>query len=99
MTVTYENNTLTVYLTGEVDHHSARAMRERADTELVKRRPDTLVLDFSGVSFMDSSGVGLVMGRYKTAAALGCGVQVRGLRPRDRRIMELSGLKKLVSFQ
>ena len=99
MTVTYENNTLTVYLTGEVDHHSARAMRERADTELVKRRPETLVLDFSGVSFMDSSGVGLVMGRYKTAAALGCGVQVRGLKPRDRRIMEFSGLKKLVSFQ
>lgn len=99
MSITYENNTLTVYLTGEIDHHSARGMRERADTELVKRRPGTLILDFSGVSFMDSSGVGLVMGRYKTAAALGCSVQVRGLRPRDRRIMELSGLKKLVSFQ
>ena len=99
MSITYENNTLTVYLTGEIDHHSARGMRERADTELVKRRPGMLILDFSDVSFMDSSGVGLVMGRYKTAAALGCGVQVRGLKPRDRRIMELSGLKKLVSFQ
>lgn len=99
MDITNENGILTVYLTGEIDHHSARAMRERADTELVKRRPDTLILDFSGVSFMDSSGVGLVMGRYKTAAALGCGVQVRGLKPRDRRIMELSGLKKLVAFQ
>ena len=99
MNIVNENNVMTVYLTGEIDHHTARGIREHTDTMLVKRRPERLVLDFSGVSFMDSSGVGLVMGRYKTAAALNCSTVVRGLRPRDRKIMEMSGLKKLVTFQ
>ena len=99
MKITQENKTMTVYLTGEIDHHSVKRIRERADTELTQKRPRTLVLDFSGVSFMDSSGVGLVMGRYKTAAALGCRTAVQGLSKRDRSIMELSGLTHLIEFR
>ncbi len=99
MKLTEENNVLTLYLTGEIDHHTARPLREQADDALLKKRPERLVLDFSGVSFMDSSAVGLVMGRYKTARALGCKTAVAGLKPRDRRIMELSGLKNLIEFQ
>ena len=93
-----EAGALTAYLTGEIDHHSAKPMREETDEALMRRRPKTLILDFSGVSFMDSSGVGLVMGRYKKAAAIGCKTAVQGARPREKRILALSGLPQLVEF-
>ena len=98
MKIQQENKVLTVFLSGEIDHHSAKGLREAADDALLRGRPKELILDFSGVTFMDSSGVGLVMGRYKTAKALGCGVSVRGLSPRDRKIMQMSGLTALITF-
>ena len=98
MKIQQENKILTVYLSGEIDHHSAKGLREAADDALLRGRPKELILDFSGVTFMDSSGVGLVMGRYKSARALGCAVTVRGLSPRDRKIMRMSGLTSLITF-
>ena len=56
---------VTVYLTGEIDHHSAGEIREEIDRSLESNRPKQLVMDFKNVGFMDSSGIGLVMGRYK----------------------------------
>lgn len=99
MTITQENNVMTVYLSGEIDHHAAKPIRERTDTALIRMKPERLVLDFSGVTFMDSSGVGLVMGRCKTARSLGCRTAVTGLKERDRRIMQMSGLTGLVEFR
>lgn len=99
MRFTEQNGDLTVYLEGEIDHHTAKALREAADEALMRRRPRTLVLDFSGVTFMDSSGVGLVMGRYKKAEALGCRITVQGMRAREARILALSGLPQLVEFR
>lgn len=98
MEITQQGKTVTVLLAGEIDHHTAKGLRQAADDALITRRPEELVLDFSGVTFMDSSGVGLVMGRYKAARSLGCRVTVRGLRPRDQKIMRLSGLSALVTF-
>ncbi len=99
MKIKEEEQTLTVYLTGELDHHAAKPMREETDEALLLRRPKTLLLDFSGVSFMDSSGVGFVMGRYKKAAELGCKTAVRGLSQKHERIMRFSGLPQLVEFR
>ena len=98
MEITQEGKTVTLLLAGEIDHHTAKGLRQAADDALITRRPEELVLDFSGVTFMDSSGVGLVMGRYKAARSLGCGVTVKGLKPRDEKIMRLSGLSALVTF-
>ena len=56
--------TVTAYLDGEIDHHSAREMRETIDRELESGNVKLLILDFRDVTFMDSSGIGLVMGRY-----------------------------------
>ena len=95
----FKNNTLTAFLSGEIDHDSAVEIRARVDGLAQALRPRLLCLDFGKVSFMDSSGVGLVMGRYKAARSLGCRVTVRGLRPRDQKIMRLSGLSALVTFQ
>lgn len=99
MHISENGNTLTVFLTGELDHHASKPLREETDAALLRCRPKTLLLDFSGVTFMDSSGVGFVMGRYKKAAELGCRTAVRGLNAHDERIMRLSGLPQLVEFR
>ena len=57
---------LTVMLDGEIDHHTAKDMREKIDEAIEFYMPTLLIMDFGRVSFMDSSGIGLVMGRYKT---------------------------------
>lgn len=99
MKIEKEKGVMTVFLSGEIDHHTARPMRERIDSELLQSSPGELVLDFSGVSFMDSSGVGLVMGRYKCASSIKCKTAVTGLKPRDKKIMLMSGLAKLAEFR
>ena len=58
-----EENTLTVFLSGELDHHHAKEIREEVDFAVREQRPPTVVLDFRRVTFMDSSGIGLIMGR------------------------------------
>ena len=58
-----EGDVLSVRIEGEVDHHSAVSLREEVDREILEVRPKRLELDLSGVSFMDSSGIGLIMGR------------------------------------
>lgn len=93
-----ENNILTIFLTGEIDHHTARPIREKTDMLITKTRPEKLILDFSEVTFMDSSGVGLVMGRYCHSDAIGCKTAVRGLSARDRKIMRMSGLESKIEF-
>lgn len=66
-----EEGTLRVLLKGEIDHHSAGQLREQIDCKLDELLPRLLVLDFGGVTFMDSSGIGLVMGRVRQTAAYG----------------------------
>lgn len=87
---------LTVRLNGEIDHHSTLEIRDKIDTAAREALPDELVLDFGGVSFMDSSGIGLVMGRYKTMQELGGRVAVINPSPSIKRVMKFSGLDKLV---
>ena len=63
-----KENGLTAYLSGDIDHHTAGEIRELIDSKAEQVRPQTLNLDFKDVTFMDSSGIGLVMGRYKLRA-------------------------------
>ena len=57
------SGTLAAYLSGEIDHHAAQTLRREIDAQVDDRLPELLTLDFSGVTFMDSSGVGLILGR------------------------------------
>ena len=72
MKVTYNNvdKLLVMELTEEVDHHTANRIRSRADFEIEKNMPKRAIFDFSKVTFMDSSGIGMVIGRYKLVTML-----------------------------
>ena len=95
---TVSGRILTARLTGEIDHASAPRIRERIDDAVTEYAPTLLRLDFRAVSFMDSSGVGLVMGRYRHAKSLGCETQVANLSRRYETIMKMAGLAKIVRF-
>ncbi len=90
---------LTAYLDGEIDHHSAPSVRNTVDEAVLMHSPKKLVLDFSGVTFMDSSAIGLIMGRCKLMNGRNGTLEVCGLKKRDKRIVEMSGLKKLVEIR
>jgi len=95
VTFAREQETLTAFLEGEIDHHTASGMREAIDKELTACRPKTLHLDFGGIGFMDSSGIGLVMGRYQLMRELGGQVKVVNSQPAVGRLMRLAGLERL----
>ncbi len=86
---------LTAYLSGDIDHHTAAQIRADVDSAIRSTLPASLVLDFKNVSFMDSSGIGLVMGRYKEMSALGGSVFIQDPPPYIRRVMQLAGLNRL----
>ncbi len=99
----YESKTdgsaLTVWLSGELDHHGAASARAGIDLIIDKEQPKKLVLELSQVHFCDSSGLGLLMGRYKKARQ--CGATMTVLDPSDAvtRIMQLAGLDKLIKTE
>ena len=95
VTVCQRGNELIANLNCELDHHAAKTVRQKIDEALSAGRPECLVLDFSKVTFMDSSGIGLILGRVERAAAIGASVRIRGLSERLMRIIKLSGLERI----
>lgn len=86
---------LTAYLSGDIDHHTAAAMRTEIDHALRTNNIKILTLDFSRVTFMDSSGIGLVMGRQKLAAELGGRCRVADPPAYISKVMKISGIGRL----
>lgn len=99
MKVDKQGKKLTIGLLGELDHHAAAMLREMTDAEIAGDAPEQLVIDFSGVDFMDSSGFGFVMGRYKRMQQIGGKVVVTGACGQVRRMLELSGAGRYVTIQ
>ncbi|MCQ2463600.1 MAG: anti-sigma factor antagonist [Clostridia bacterium] len=98
-TIRYFENSILVNIDGELDHHSASLIRAGIDEAVIRCRPQKLTLDFSGVGFMDSSGVGLVMGRYKLMKAVSGEVEITGLSPLALKMMRLAGIERIVSIK
>lgn len=88
-------NEIKVYLEGEIDHHSASIIRISIDDAILNKRPQLLVLDFGKVTFMDSSGIGLVMGRYKLMKNIGGRIVAENLSASAYKVMKLAGLERL----
>lgn len=93
--ITERDDGMTVYVGGELDHHGAKKLREMTDSLIQQKKPHTLRLDFSGVTFMDSSGIGFIMGRYRMMKLYGGEVRVVAVPEGLRRMMELSGIGTL----
>ena len=79
----------------EIDHHVARRIRERIDERLFLERPTLLIIDFSAVRFMDSSGIALIFGRVESAAGVGATVRLEGLSPGLKKLVCLSGAERI----
>ena len=90
-----DKNRLIACLMKEIDHHSARQLRRSIDERLFIEKPTCLVLDFSAVRFMDSSGIGLILGRSETATSIGANLKIRGASPTLMKILHLSGVDKV----
>lgn len=94
-----ENNRLTASLSGDVDHHSAFSVRKRIDDELLSKKPAALSLDLSDVTFMDSSGLGLILGRLNKANEIGTVLLIENPSPQIDKILELAGIGRLVQIK
>ena len=90
---------LCVALEGEIDHHSAVATRGEIDRLIYSNRPKRLELELSHIGFMDSSGLGLVMGRYALMRDLGGEITVLNPSPAILRIFKLAGMDRLIPFE
>ena len=90
---------LRVKILGEIDHHNSVALRSTIDSQLFNIRPEVLILDFSSVKFMDSSGIGLIIGRLEKCKSVGARLRLTGLSKTLCKIVSLSGLEKLENLE
>lgn len=90
-------STLIASFTGELDHHFAEYARNKIEGELLKATTRNVIFDFSDLSFMDSSGIGVIVGRYANIKKLGGKAAIICKDNKIRRILEISGILKLMS--
>ena len=80
----------------EIDDCSVQKIRRRADYEIERYMPRKVIFDFDSVTFMDSAGIGLIIGRYKFTNMLGGKLEVANLTQSVKKIFEMSGILKLI---
>lgn len=90
---------LTVRIRGDIDHHSAKYIREKIDQSIMANSVKKLILDYSRVTFMDSSGIGLVMGRYALLSKNGGTIHIVGANRSIYKVMELASLDKIATIE
>lgn len=93
VTMQEDGSNLIAMLSGEIDHHWAAVLRQEIDERVQRDPPAVLVLDFSGVTFMDSSGIGLILGRHRLLNALGGSVVVRRAPREIRKMLSIAGIE------
>ncbi len=87
------------YIFGEIDHHNAKTAREKLDGIIEDEQPVTFGLDLSGVSFCDSSGLGLVMGRMRKCLSVGSTLIIMNPSSAAHRILEIAGMDKILKIE
>lgn len=97
VTVESSGSVVIAYLIGEIDHHTAVDVREKIDSAIKFKKTAHLIIDFRNVTFMDSSGIGLVMGRYRLMQSMipSGSVEIKNVTPQVKKIMELAGLGRI----
>ncbi len=95
----FEDGKLTLTLGGEIDHHSALALRERADELIFRLHPKRVYIDLSAIEFMDSSGLGFIMGRFSLMRKLGGELYMKDPSPSVSRILSLAGMERIIKTE
>ncbi len=97
--VTGENRCAEIFLKGELDHHGAKGLIAQIEREIELLLPLQLVLDFSAVSFMDSSGIAVVMRAKQRMKELGGTVKLRKVSPQPKRVFDAAGINRIVETE
>ncbi len=90
-----EDKLLILEITEEIDHHQAEKIRRKADDEITKFMPRKVILDFKDVTFMDSAGIGMVLGRYKMINMIGGKLEMENVSVPLKKIFDMSGITQI----
>ena len=90
---------LLLKITEEIDHHTCEKIRKRADYEIQIHIPRKVIFDFEKVNFMDSSGIGMIIGRYKLVSMFGGNMTMINVKPNVKKVFEMSGVLKLIPLE
>lgn len=98
MKINYVENdkSLVVEITEEIDHHVADKIRRSVDNEITRYMPRKTIFDFSRVTFMDSAGIGMIIGRYKMMKLIGGSLEIQNVSDSAKKILEMSGILKII---
>lgn len=94
-----ENKELIIKFSGEIDHHTCDGIKAKSDYEIQKHMPKKVIFDFSEVKFMDSSGIGMLIGRYKQILRIGGKAEMVNTSKEVERIFEMSGIFKIIPLK
>ncbi len=95
---TITGTTLTISLPAEIDHHSSEQIRREADRLVQKKNIRCILFDFSDAVFMDSSGIGMIIGRYKMMRFMGGSVMAINVGERMKQILTMSGIYRVIDI-
>lgn len=91
-----DGNRITAAISGDIDHHAARELRTELDDVISRSRPELIVIDMENVGFMDSSGIGLILGRLKSVHAVGGELLIKNARREIAEVIRISGLSNVL---
>lgn len=98
ITIDSRDSGLTIALSGEIDHHAARDMMSELDQAIAERLPSRLVLDLSGVTFMDSSGIAVLLRALRQMERHGGSLRAANIPVQARRVLDAAGVGRLIPF-
>ena len=94
-----EDKVLILKIKEELDHHTVEKLRRKSDYEIERYIPRKVIFDFNNVTFMDSAGIGLILGRYKNISILGGKLEVVNVSTQVIKILDMSGLSRLIEIK
>ena len=99
VTATCQERVLELHLKGELDHHGARGLLTKLEREIEAKLPAELVLDFSGVTFMDSAGIAVALRGWQRMRELGGSIKLYHVAPQAKKVLEAAGVGRIMTIQ
>lgn len=96
----HESDKITISVDGELDHHTSAILKQYIDNEVfINKNVSEIILDFKNLNFMDSSGIGVLIGRYKELSKKNIILSVKDVKPQVYKVFEISGLFKIIKLR